>query len=371
MSRPPTAEPRPAEAPPRRPVLFVNPRSGGGAAGRARLSDRARELGIEAIELGPGQRLDELVAAAIDDGADAVGAAGGDGSIATVAAVACARDVPFVCVPAGTRNHFARDLGVDPRDPARALDAFAAGIERRVDVGEVDGRVFLNNVSLGVYGEAVRDAGYRDAKLRTLLQTAEEVLGPGGEAGGLRVVDDLGVEHRGPALLLASNNPYAPRRPGARGVRPALDGGRLGIVVVDSPAPRTPRAPAHGPSPPSSSTATARSSMPGSTASPSTCACRCGSPSAPGPCGCASSPRDHAACVMPAHPARREPPERPNNRPPPGGPRHRRSSWLITLYRPTLERRRSARPCATRRATSPATGGPGWSAASPGSPSRW
>ena len=83
-------------------------------------------------------------------------------------------------------------------------------------------------------------AGYRDAKLRTLLQTAEEVLGPGGEAGGLRVVDDLGVEHRGPALLLASNNPYAPRRPGARGVRPALDGGRLGIVVVDSPAPRTP-----------------------------------------------------------------------------------------------------------------------------------
>ena len=240
MSRPPTAEPRAAEAPPRRPMLFVNPRSGSGAAGRARLSDRARELGIEAIELGPGQRLDQLVAAAIDDGADAVGAAGGDGSIATVAAVARVRDVPFVCVPAGTRNHFARDLGVDPSDPARALDAFAAGIERRVDVGEVDGRVFLNNVSLGVYGEAVRDADYRDAKLRTLLQTAEEVLGPGGEAGGLRVVDDLGVEHRDPALLLASNNPYAPRRPGARGVRPALDGGRLGIVVVDSPAPRTP-----------------------------------------------------------------------------------------------------------------------------------
>jgi diacylglycerol kinase family enzyme len=227
-------------APPRRPVLFVNPRSGGGVAGRARLSDRARALGIEAIELVPGQRLDELVEAAIDDGADVVGAAGGDGSLATVAAVACARGVPFVCVPAGTRNHFARDLGIDPRDPAGALDAFAGGVERRVDVGEVDGRVFLNNVSIGVYGEAVRDAGYRDAKLRTLLRTAEEVLGPGGEAGGLRVVDELGVEHRGPALLLASNNPYAPRRPGARGVRPALDTGRLGIVIVDSPAPRTP-----------------------------------------------------------------------------------------------------------------------------------
>jgi diacylglycerol kinase-like protein len=231
---------RPLAAPPRRPVLFVNPRSGGGAAGRARLADLARELGITAIELAANQRLDELVAAAIDNGADAVGAAGGDGSLATVAAVACAREVPFVCVPAGTRNHFARDLGVDPRDPAGALDAFAAGVERRVDVGEVNGRIFLNNVSLGVYGEAVRDAGYRDAKLRTLLATAEEVLGPGGEARGLHVVDDRGVEHRGPALLLASNNPYAPSPPGTRGVRPALDGGRLGIVVVDSPAPRTP-----------------------------------------------------------------------------------------------------------------------------------
>jgi diacylglycerol kinase family enzyme len=236
----PRARGRSLAAPPRRPVLFVNPRSGGGVAGRARLTDRARELGIEAIELAPGQRLDELAAAAIDDGADAVGAAGGDGTLATVAAVACSRDLPFVCVPAGTRNHFARDLGVDPRDPAGALDAFAAGIERRVDVGEINGRIFLNNVSLGVYGEAVRDAGYRDAKLRTLLRTAEEVLGPGGGAGGLRVVDDLGVEHRGPALLLASNNPYAPSRPGVRGVRPALDGARLGILVVDSPAPGTP-----------------------------------------------------------------------------------------------------------------------------------
>ena len=236
----PRASGLPLATRPERPVLFVNPRSGGGAAGRARLADRARELGIEAIELAAGQRLDQLVAAAIDDGADVVGAAGGDGSLATVAAVACARDVPFVCVPAGTRNHFARDLGVDPRDPVGALHALTAGIERRVDVGEVNGRIFLNNVSLGVYGEAVRAAGYRDAKLRTLLQTAEAVLGPGGEADGLRVVDDLGVEHRGPALLLASNNPYAPSRPGTRGVRRALDGARLGIVVVDSPAPRTP-----------------------------------------------------------------------------------------------------------------------------------
>jgi hypothetical protein len=86
---------------------------------------------------------------------------------------------------------------------------------------------------------AVRRAGYRDAKLRTLLETAEEVLGPAGEASGLRVVDDIGLEHRSPALVLVSNNPYVPNRPGARSTRPVLDGGRLGIVVVDPPARRT------------------------------------------------------------------------------------------------------------------------------------
>jgi hypothetical protein len=225
--------------PPRRPVLFVNPRSGGGTAQRERLSDRARARGIETIELVTGQRLDELVAAAIDDGADAVGAAGGDGSLATVAAVASARDVPFVCIPAGTRNHFARDLGVDPSDPAGALEAFAAGGERRVDLGEVNGRLFLNNVSLGVYAEAVRHAGYRDAKVRTLVETAEEVRGPGGQASGLRVVDDLGGEHRCPALVLASNNPYALNVPGRRGMRRMLDSGRLGVIVVDAPARRS------------------------------------------------------------------------------------------------------------------------------------
>jgi len=219
-------------------VLFVNPWSGGGAARRAALVARARERGIEAIELGAGQDLDELVAAAIDGGADAVGAAGGDGSVATVAAVASARDVPFVCVPAGTRNHFARDLGEDPRDLVGALDAFAEGVERRVDVGEVNGRVFVNNVSIGLYGDAVRHAGYRDAKLRTLLETAEEALGPGGHAGGLSVVDDLGAEHPSPSVVLISNNPYGLNLPGTRGARPVLDGGRLGIILVDPPGRR-------------------------------------------------------------------------------------------------------------------------------------
>ena len=117
---------------------------------------------------------------AVADGADALGMAGGDGSLATVAAVAAAHGLPFVCVPAGTRNHFAMDLGVDRRDVAGALDAFTDGVERLIDVGEVNGRIFLNNVSLGIYGEAVQLAGYRDTKVRTLAETAHRVLAPTG-----------------------------------------------------------------------------------------------------------------------------------------------------------------------------------------------
>jgi diacylglycerol kinase family enzyme len=106
---------RPAD-PPRRPVLFVNPRSGGGTAERAGLAERAREKGIEAVILGPGQDLAALARDAAAAGADALGTAGGDRSLAVVAAVAAAHGIPFVCVPAGTRNHFALDVGVDRHD---------------------------------------------------------------------------------------------------------------------------------------------------------------------------------------------------------------------------------------------------------------
>jgi diacylglycerol kinase family enzyme len=226
---------RPAD-PPRRPVLFVNPRSGGGAAAQAEVAERARERGIEVAILAPGQNLATLVQAAVASGADALGMAGGDGSLAVVAAAAAGHGLPFVCVPAGTRNHFALDVGVDRHDVAGALDAFTDGAERRIDVAEVNGRMFLNNVSLGIYGDAVRRPGYRDAKARTLLETAEQVLGPSAQAPDeLRLVDDAGREHSHLAVVLVSNNPYALERPVARGTRPALDTGQLGIVILDVP----------------------------------------------------------------------------------------------------------------------------------------
>ena len=223
---------QPAE-PPQRAVLFVNPVSGGGKAARTAIADRARERGVEAIVLTPDRSLATLVREAVERGADALGVAGGDGSLAVVAEVAQAHGLPFVCVPTGTRNHFARDLGVDLHDPVAALDAFTHGVERRIDLAEVNGRVFLNNVSLGIYGDAVRQRGYRDAKVRTLLETTAEVLGPGAPAPELQLVDDLGREHRHPAVVLVSNNPYVSDRPLVPGTRPALDSGQLGIIVLE------------------------------------------------------------------------------------------------------------------------------------------
>jgi diacylglycerol kinase family enzyme len=221
--------------PPQRPVLFVNPASGGGKAARAALADRARERGIGVTVVRPDRILASLVRGAVDGGADALGIAGGDGSLAVVAAAARAHGLPFVCIPAGTRNHFALDLGIDRDDLVGALEAFTDGVERVIDIGSVNGRLFLNNVSLGIYGEAVRQPAYRDAKARTLLETARRVLGPSAAAPKLRVVDDLGHEHRHPAVVLVSNNPYALDRPVAPGTRPKLDSGRLGVVVIDSP----------------------------------------------------------------------------------------------------------------------------------------
>jgi diacylglycerol kinase family enzyme len=221
--------------PPERPVLFVNPASGGGSAERTGLVERASERGIAVRVFERGDDLAALAADEIAGGADVLGVAGGDGSLALVAAAAQTHDLPFVCIPAGTRNHFALDVGVDRRDVIGALDAFTNAVERTIDLAEVNGRVFLNNVSLGIYGDAVRRQAYRGAKARTLLETAAQTLGPSAAAFDLRLVDDRGRTHRDPAVVLVSNNPYALEPPRPPGTRPALDGGRLGIIVLDKP----------------------------------------------------------------------------------------------------------------------------------------
>jgi len=221
--------------PSRRPVLLVNPKSGGGRAYRAGLVNDARARGIDVRVLDSDQTLEGAAQDAVATGADALGVAGGDGSLAVVAAIARDHDLPFVCIPAGTRNHFALDIGVDRGDLPGSLDAFTDGVERRIDVGEVNARMFLNNVSLGVYGDAVHRPAYRDAKARTLLETAATVLGSHDAAPHLELVDDDGTRHVDPVLVLVSNNPYALDQPVVTGTRPALDGGQLGVLVLDAP----------------------------------------------------------------------------------------------------------------------------------------
>jgi diacylglycerol kinase family enzyme len=220
----------PGAAPPQRAVLFYNPKSGGGKAERFHLADEATRRGIEPIRLNLGDDLEQLVRAAVERGADGLAMAGGDGSQAIVAMVAAEHELPYACIPAGTRNHFALDLGVDRDDVVGALDAFVDGGERRVDLADVNGRVFVNNVSLGLYAQAVQRAGYRDAKIRTLLDTVPDVVGPQAEPSQLRWQGPGG--HESGVAMLVSNNRYRLGRVLGSGTRPRLDAGRLGITVL-------------------------------------------------------------------------------------------------------------------------------------------
>jgi diacylglycerol kinase family enzyme len=222
----------PAAERPRRPVLFVNPWSGGGKAAKVGLAAEASSRGIRTVELRRGDDLEQLVRDAVAAGADGLAAAGGDGTQAIVATAAAEHGLPYACIPAGTRNHFALDLGVDRDDVVGALDAFVDGGEHIVDLGEVNGRVFVNNVSMGLYAEAVQSEGYRDAKIRTLLDTAPTVLGPAGSELDLRWSSPDGVAHASAATILVSNNPYRLGRAVGSGTRPRIDTGQLGVAVV-------------------------------------------------------------------------------------------------------------------------------------------
>jgi diacylglycerol kinase family enzyme len=138
-----------------------------------------------------------------------------------------------VCVPAGTRNHFALDLGLNRDDVVGALDAFGDGVEDQIDLAAVNGRTFVNNASLGLYAKVVQAPEYRDAKLRTAAAMLPGLLGPAAVPLDLCFTGPGGVEHHTAHLILVSNNPYqlVPTG-GGLGTRERLDGGLLGIVAV-------------------------------------------------------------------------------------------------------------------------------------------
>lgn len=215
-----------------RAVLLLNPRSGGGKVEQFDLVEEAKRRGIEPILLEKG---DDLVALARDaaGSAEVIGMAGGDGSQAQVAEVAIEHDLAFVCVPAGTRNHFALDLGLDRSDLAGSLDAFAQGRDQRIDAAYVNDRIFVNNVSLGVYAEIVQSDAYRNAKWETVQRMLPDLLGPSATRFDLRFRGPDGREHRSAQLVLVSNNPYRLDRLAGFGSRERLDTGCLGIVAID------------------------------------------------------------------------------------------------------------------------------------------
>lgn len=218
--------------PARHGVLLLNPRSGGGKVARFGLAAKARAIGVEAVELRPGDDLRRLAELAVASGADVLGMAGGDGSQALVADVARQHGLAFVCVPAGTRNHFALDLGLDRDDVPAAVAAFGDATERRVDLAELNGQVFVNNVSLGVYATVVQSPAYRDAKAATVAHQLPDLLGPGAERPDLRFALPDGTRQESADLVLVSNGPYRLERLSGFGTRERLDSGTLGVATV-------------------------------------------------------------------------------------------------------------------------------------------
>ncbi len=135
-------------------------------------------------------------------------------------------------MPAGTRNHFALDLGIDREDVPGALDAFDDGVDTRVDLAEINGRVFVNNASMGVYAKVVQSADYRDAKVQTASALLPDMLGPGAKPLDLHYTLPSGEEAVPGQLLLVSNNPYDLAHLRGGGTRERLDAGVLGVVSL-------------------------------------------------------------------------------------------------------------------------------------------
>ena len=217
---------------PRRPVLIMNPWSGGGKVERFNLVEECRKRGIEPVVLKRGDDLLQLAEDAIGRGADVIGMAGGDGSQALVASAVSQHDVAHVCIPAGTRNHFALDLGLDRDDVVGALDAFGEAVERRIDLATVNGHVFVNNASMGIYAKIVQSPEYRDAKLKTAAAMLPDMLGSGAEPFDLRFTGPDGAEVLTAHMILVSNDPYELDHLDGAGTRPRLDTGTLGIATA-------------------------------------------------------------------------------------------------------------------------------------------
>jgi diacylglycerol kinase family enzyme len=218
---------------PGRAFLIMNPRSGGGKVAKFGLKEKAEALGAEVALLeGPGVvDVAALARQAVAAGADLLGVAGGDGTQALVAGIAAEHDLPFLVISAGTRNHFAMDLGLDRDNPAACLDALTDdGVEQRIDLGIIGDRTFVNNASFGAYAEIVESPAYRDDKRGTTLQMLPDILNGHRGAKLTAVAGEATIT--GPQAVLVSNGPYELNDVAGLGRRVRLDAGTLGMVAV-------------------------------------------------------------------------------------------------------------------------------------------
>src|SRR5215475_3883405 len=222
----------PAQPPAAHPFFIMNPKSGGGKVGKFDLKRKAEGLGAEVFLMDGPEEVDVAAVArdAVARGADLLGVAGGDGTQALVAGVAAEHGLPFVVITAGTRNHFALDLGLDRDDPAACLAALRDGVELHVDLGMIAGQTFVNNASFGAYAEVVESPAYRDDKLGTTLELLPDLL-QGHDGARLEARAD-GTRIEAPQALLVANNPYGMGDVASLGRRARLDGGVLGVVSV-------------------------------------------------------------------------------------------------------------------------------------------
>jgi diacylglycerol kinase family enzyme len=214
--------------------LLINPCSGDRRPAARELLREAQRFGVDAHILREDDDAGELARHAAGSGAGALGIAGGDGSLAPVAAVALERELPFVCIPFGTRNHFARDLGCDVSDPIAALAAFE-GSERQVDVGAVGDKTFLNNVSLGVYASFVHDPEQKTRnRLVAFLRMGPAALGKSREPLDVAFEIEGRREHRAALVVLVGNNDYRIESLADLGGRARLDEGLLHAYVIEA-----------------------------------------------------------------------------------------------------------------------------------------